>query len=106
MRPLLIYIMFVCPTVAWAQDPPAEQSAAPARSSRMEFDERLVKGAVASGSVYLFHRKARELPALVPVRRSYRADIVEPLLGNRHGSVEAAKPISALAGPSGRSDTP
>ena len=52
------------------------------RSGRMEFDERLIKGQAAkSGAVYLFKRIPRHLPGLVPMRRSYRARIVEPILG-------------------------
>ena len=54
------------------------------RSSRMEFDERLVKGQTAkSGAVYLFKRVPRKLPGLVPMRRSYRERIVRPVLGER-----------------------
>lgn len=54
------------------------------RSNRMEFDERLVKGqSASSGAVYLFKRVPRHLPGLVPMRRSYRARIVEPVLGER-----------------------
>ncbi|MCP4197283.1 MAG: hypothetical protein GY762_09045 [Proteobacteria bacterium] len=54
------------------------------RSNRMEFDERLVKGQAAkSGAVYLFKRVPRRLPGLVPMRRSYRRRIVEPVLGVR-----------------------
>jgi hypothetical protein len=75
-------------------DDPAADSPAPAsasssmgsmrRSSRMEFDERLVKGQTAkSGAVYLFKRVPRKLPGLVPMRRSYRQRIVSPVLGER-----------------------
>jgi len=54
------------------------------RSNRMEFDERLIKGQTASsGAVYLFKRVPRNLPGLVPLRRSYRSRIVEPVLGDR-----------------------
>jgi len=54
------------------------------RSGRMEFDERLVKGQAAkSGAVYLFKRMPRRLPGLIPLRRSYRRRIVEPVLGLR-----------------------
>ncbi len=54
------------------------------RSGRMEFDERLIKGQAAkSGAVYLFKRAPRRLPGLVPLRRSYRRRIVEPILGER-----------------------
>lgn len=52
------------------------------RPGRMEFDERLIKGQAAkSGAVYLFKRIPRHLPGLVPMRRSYRSRIVEPILG-------------------------
>jgi hypothetical protein len=52
------------------------------RSNRMEFDERVVKGQAAkSGAVYLFKRVPRRLPGLVPMRKSYRRRIVEPVLG-------------------------
>ncbi len=50
---------------------------------KLSFDERLVRGQVAAGSVYLFQRKPRALPGLVPVRRSYRAEILRPVLGER-----------------------
>ena len=51
-------------------------------SRRLEFDERLVKGQAAkSGAVYLFERMPRRLPGLVPLRRSYRRRIGEPILG-------------------------
>lgn len=63
---------------------PAETEATPSESSdRLAFEERVVRGQVAAGSVYLFQRKPRQLPGLVPVRRSYRAEIVEPLLAER-----------------------
>jgi hypothetical protein len=72
---------------AWAQDeaPAATDSGGSLqRSNRMEFDERLIRGQTAtSGAVYLFDRAPRELPGLVPLRRSYRAAIVEPVLGDR-----------------------
>jgi hypothetical protein len=61
-----------------------EQTGSLQRSSRMEFDERLIRGqGAASGAVYLFDRAPRELPGLVPLRRSYREEIVEPILGDR-----------------------
>lgn len=64
--------------------PPTEPTEAPATDSgRLSFDDRVVKGQVAAGSVYLFQRNPRALPALVPVRRSYRAEIVGPLLAER-----------------------
>ncbi len=65
------------------------------RSGRMEFDERLVKGQAAkSGAIYLFKRTPRRLPGLVPMRRSYRRRIVQPILGPRR-----LKPITAFAEP-------
>jgi hypothetical protein len=64
--------------------PAEEQTGSLQRSSRMEFDERLIRGqGAASGAVYLFDRAPRELPGLVPLRRSYRDEIVEPILGDR-----------------------
>jgi len=82
------------PGDGWAQDEPepaaeSEESTAPRGGGRMEFDERLVKGEKAAGSVYLFKRRPRTLPGLVPMRRSYRTRIVEPVLGNRE-----LKPVS------------
>lgn len=68
------------------EEKPAEEAADTGvlRSNRMEFDERLVKGqSASSGAVYLFKRVPRHLPGLVPMRRSYRARIVEPVLGER-----------------------
>jgi len=68
------------------EEKPAEEAADTTvlRSNRMEFDERLVKGqSASSGAVYLFKRVPRHLPGLVPMRRSYRARIVEPVLGER-----------------------
>lgn len=68
------------------EEAPAEEAADTSvmRSNRMEFDERLVKGqSASSGAVYLFKRVPRHLPGLVPMRRSYRARIVEPVLGER-----------------------
>jgi hypothetical protein len=66
------------------------------RSGRMEFDERLVKGQAAkSGAVYLFKRVPRRLPGLVPMRRSYRKRIVEPVLGQRElkAAVYSEEPV-------------
>lgn len=68
---------------ASAQEVPVseEAEATMAPSNRMEFDERLVRGETAAGAVVLFERKPRQLPALVPQRRSYRDRIVLPVLG-------------------------
>ncbi len=81
------------------------------RSGRMEFDERLVKGQAAkSGAVYLFKRTPRRLPGLVPMRRSYRRRIVEPVLGERElkpalFSTEATSPLKADKKKSARQPT-
>jgi len=67
-----------------SSETPAAEGGSLRRSNRLEFDERLIKGQVAkSGAVYLFQRMPRHLPGLVPMRRSYRARIVEPVLGQR-----------------------
>lgn len=78
-------LLTLCALSAQAQDaaPPAPEPATTTDSGRLSFDDRLVKGQVAAGSVYLFQRNPRALPALVPVRRSYRAEIVDPLLAGR-----------------------
>ncbi len=100
----LMALIWVTPS--FAQEAPAEEGEeTPAaagdptgtnvvRSGRMEFDARLVKGETAkSGAVYLFKREARNLPPLVPLRRSYRPRIVEPVLGDR--PLESPKPMLA-----------
>ena len=70
--------------VAWAQEAAPAAEGTMARSNRMEFDERLIKGQTAqSGAVYLFKRVPRQLPGLVGLRRSYRARIVRPVLHDR-----------------------
>jgi len=50
------------------------------RSSRMEFDGRLVKGERASGAVYLFQRVPRRLPPLLRLKRDQLDRIVLPVL--------------------------
>jgi len=50
------------------------------RSTRMEFDARLVKGERASGAVYLFHRVSRRLPPLLKLHRDELDRIVMPVL--------------------------
>ncbi|MEO0604902.1 MAG: hypothetical protein AAF211_25950 [Myxococcota bacterium] len=74
-------ILFLA-SMALAQET-AAPAEAPSQSDTLSFDERVVRGQVAAGSVYLFQRKPRALPGLVPVRRSYRSAIIEPLLGER-----------------------
>lgn len=81
---LLLCLVVLAPAAARAQDAAPAEGAAMARSNKMEFDERLIKGQTAkSGAVYLFKRVPRQLPGLVGVRRSYRARIVAPILYNR-----------------------
>lgn len=75
-----MFVLALMGSLAFAQDAPAAPAEAP---SKLSFDERVVRGQVAAGSVYLFQRKPRALPGLVPVRRSYRAEIVAPVLGSR-----------------------
>lgn len=50
------------------------------RSSRMEFDGRLVKGERAAGAVYLFQRAPRRLPPLLRLKRDQLDRIVLPVL--------------------------
>ncbi len=50
------------------------------RSTRIEFDARLVRGEKASGAVYLFQRAPRRFPPLVDLRRSYLERVVRPVL--------------------------
>ncbi|MEL6349561.1 MAG: hypothetical protein AAFV53_41040 [Myxococcota bacterium] len=92
-RSWLSFAVLFLPSLAVAQDPaeteeteaPADDGPAPVlRSDRIEFDERLIRGqSASSGAVYLFKRTPRDLPGLVPVRQSYRRQIVEPVLGAR-----------------------
>ena len=98
---LLLAALLAVPVPALAQDSTdssdetASEPTGPQRSNRLEFDARLVRGEAASGSVYLFKRQPRELPGLVPMRRSYRSRIVDPVLGDRSEPVEAPPAIPA-----------
>lgn len=52
------------------------------RSDRLDFDERLIQGQTArSGAVYLFSRPPRDLPELVKLRKSFRAEISRTVVG-------------------------
>jgi len=63
----------------------------------MEFDEQVIRGSTASGAVYVTERQARPLPALVPVRVSFRSHLLAPLLGagNTTAWVPAPPPPAA-----------
>jgi hypothetical protein len=50
-----------------------------ARESRIEFDERMVRGQSAAGAVYLFQRSPSEFKSIVQVPESFRARTVELL---------------------------
>lgn len=79
-----------------AEEVPADEVVEEApllRPDRLEFDERVVKGSTAAGSVYLFKRQPRSLPALVPVRRSWRTRIVEPVLLRKPAPPPTAPPV-------------
>jgi hypothetical protein len=94
---------------ARAKDPKPEQPAeTPARSpepaagselrrsSRMEFDARLLQGESAgSGAVYLFQRARRRLPRLLTLEQSYVRRIVGPVLGPE----AAERAAAAVANP-------
>lgn len=68
------------------QDPrPAEKPVAHAESvkqeSRIEFDERMLKGQSASGVIYLFQRTPSEWKSIVEVPGSFRPRTVEIVEG-------------------------
>jgi hypothetical protein len=47
------------------------------RESRIEFDERMVRGQSAAGSIFLFQRAPSELKSIVEVPDSFRSKTVE-----------------------------
>jgi hypothetical protein len=47
------------------------------RESRIEFDERMVRGQTASGSIYLFQRSPSEFKSIVTVPDSFRSRTVD-----------------------------
>jgi hypothetical protein len=49
------------------------------RESRIEFDERMVRGQSAAGSIYLFQRSPSDFKSIVVVPDSFRARTVEML---------------------------
>lgn len=51
--------------------------------SRIEFDERMVRGQSAAGAIFLFQRTPSELKSIVEVPDSFRAKTVEMLLPRR-----------------------
>jgi hypothetical protein len=94
---LLVFALVLFPAVAWAQDEGSDDSAGDGgesveveassdeemsgpglqRSSRMEFDGRLIRGETArAGAVFLFERVPRPLPSMVKLRESYVSDSV------------------------------
>lgn len=99
LLPLVVLWASLWSPRALAQDSEttAEAPAALQRPARLEFDDRLVRGQSADvGAIYLFERKPRPLPPLVPVRRSFRDHSVAPLLGpaprEAHRPAEPAQP--------------
>jgi hypothetical protein len=64
--------------------PVEEQTGSLQRSSRMEFDERLIRGqGAASGAVYLFDRAPRGCRVWFRCAAGYREEDREPILGDR-----------------------
>lgn len=57
--------------------PPASGRDVVERESRIEFDERMVRGQSAAGSIFLFQRAPSELKSIVEVPDSFRAATVE-----------------------------
>ena len=50
------------------------------RSSRIEFDERLIVGqSLKSGAIYLFQRKDSEIQSMVKIRKDFREELLTPL---------------------------
>ncbi|MEL6180720.1 MAG: helix-hairpin-helix domain-containing protein [Myxococcota bacterium] len=64
------------------------------RSSRMEFDARVVRGeAAGSGAVFLFERAPRPLPSMVARRTTWLDDTVEDVFGDEETLVEEEVPV-------------
>lgn len=57
--------------------PPASGRDVVERESRIEFDERMVRGQSAAGSIFLFQRAPSDLKSIVEVPDSFRAATVE-----------------------------
>jgi hypothetical protein len=53
------------------------------RESRIEFDERMVKGQTAAGAIYLFQRSPTEFKSIVQVPETFRPRTVEMLTSRR-----------------------
>lgn len=56
------------------------------RESRIEFDERMVKGQSAAGAIYLFQRAPTEFKSIVEVPESFRSRTVTVLTPSGKGS--------------------
>lgn len=69
------------------------------RSSRMEFDGRLVKGERAAGAVYLFQRAPRRLPPLLRLKRDQLDRIVLPVLKRPADPAQSATIAAPSASP-------
>jgi hypothetical protein len=93
MATLLLLAGLALAQDAPAADAPPEASAettAEEGSSRMVFDDRLVRGEAAGGAVAITQRPPRALPPLVAERVSFLAWTVEPVLGARLEEEEAS----------------
>ena len=53
------------------------------RESRIEFDERMVRGQTASGAIYLFQRSPSEFKSIVTVPDSFRSRTTDLLSSHR-----------------------
>jgi hypothetical protein len=53
------------------------------RESRIEFDERMVRGQTAAGAIYLFQRSPTEFKSIVQVPETFRPRTVEMLTSRR-----------------------
>jgi len=72
------------PKSAGSSAPPASSGASPPsahevvkQESRIEFDERMVKGQSAAGAIFLFQRAPSDFKSIVDVPDSFRAKTVE-----------------------------
>ncbi len=75
------------PSKAAKPEPPRTAAAAAheivEHESRIEFDERMVKGQSAAGAIFLFQRTPSEFKSIVEVPDSFRAKTVELLQPRR-----------------------
>lgn len=56
------------------------------RESRIEFDERMVKGQTAAGAIYLFERGRSEMKSMITVPDSFRSRTVTEVLPPTNGN--------------------